>query len=372
MSGSAPVSPQDCVWSCLDKVKSGLYYVQDAMSSLCSTDCKIYTLLIVGRVLQTAAVVAGIASLAVTFSAGSIALVGCVSALALGWFGTYVVQNKQQIAEALRIERPFVPGQPVGIVNWGNDCWLNSGLQLLAHVPAFERRMSQTPELASFLTSYRAAGAGAQKVAADIDVRQIRRALHDRTAGQVRLGPIQHDVVQLFEHLFQGGNALYTFDQRINGALGMPYSESILALDIERGASNLSLNSLLMHFFSHTTDLGQDRRLFFPQAPNDLLIQFKRFYQDSNGAFGKIEGPIELSERFPFPSQLVRSGENANYECDAFINHFGSSLSGGHYVAYLKKEGVWWYCSDSVVYEVSQGEALAAMKESYIIHFKKI
>jgi hypothetical protein len=349
--------------SCLSQIQQGFYSVQEKIYGLCSTDCKIYTLLIVGRVLQAAAIATVIATAAFLFSVGPIALIGCPLAVLMGILGSHLADGPG---------RPFVPGQPVGLNNTGGNCWLNSGLQLLDHVPAFKGRASRIPELASFLASYQTARAGSQKVADGIDTAAIRRFLSRSTGGAIDPGRRQQDAAQLFEYLFEGGRALYTFDQEINGMPAASRREPLLALNMRADVPFHTINSLLADFFEETTSLGQRRQLFFPRAPNDLLIQFKRFYWDPSGAAGKIDGPIGLAERFRLPVNLTRSRETAFYECDAFINHCGTSLNAGHYVTYVKKEGVWWYCSDSVVYEVSESEAWTAMQQSYIIHFKKV
>jgi ubiquitin C-terminal hydrolase len=133
---------------------------------------------------------------------------------------------------------------------------------------------------------------------------------------------------------------------------------------------------LFNSYFDYQTDLGQRVQLFFRQAPNDLLIQIKRFerYQDAAGNFQlrKIDDPIAIPERFAVPNQIVRTNEAPQYQCDAFLIHRGGSLDGGHYVAYVKRGDTWWYSSDTVVYEVSASQALEEMKYSYICHFAKV
>lgn len=185
-------------------------------------------------------------------------------------------------------------------------------------------------------------------------------------------GHDQEDAAQLFECLFQGPNSLHTFDHQLGGAPAAPRREPMIQLDLGRGSNVLSFEQSLNLFFDHPTDRGQRQQLFFQRPPSDLLIQFNRFYRDPDGTSGKINHSIDVQARIQFPSQFVRSGESANYECDAFLCHYGIGLDSGHYASYIKRENVWWYCSDSSVFEVSKEQAENAMKQSYIVHFAKI
>jgi hypothetical protein len=300
-----------------------------------------------------------------------VALVGLVPTVAFGILGTLLAEKPQEALDYVSASRPFIPGQPVGLNNRGNNCWLNSSLQLLSHVPSFQARMRQIPELNQFLDSYAAAGALHNKVSPDIDSHQIRQALSRLTGGQIQPGPVQEDPAQLFEYLFQGPNTLYRFDQQLNGNPSTARREPMIQLEIPRGAPIPGFEELFNGFFNSRTDMGQNQQLFFADAPRDLLIQQKRFYREPNGTEGKINDAIQAPENLSLPARFVRSGENATYECDAFLEHRGVSHHGGHYVAYLKIDGSWWYISDSTVNQVSSQDASKAMAHSYIVHYTK-
>jgi len=345
--------------------------VRWARRGCCSTDTKMYALLIVGRVLQAAAV-ASVAGVAVaTMSMGLVALCGLGLTVALAVLGTLCVDKSQKMDPFIPMLRPFVPGQPVGLRNSGNNCWLNAGLQVLAHVPAFQQRLRQSPELAQFLDSYAAARAGCQRVSPNIETHQIRQMLHRGLPQEISPGHVQQDGACTFEYLLSDPRALYQLESLLNGAVSAPESRSMIQIGLDRGVPIPGFDTLLSSSFEETTDTGQRRQFFFPQAPSDLLLHFKRFYvQDS--VSGKIVENIETPERFQFPSRFVRSGENATYQCDAFVLHTGSDGEGGHYVAYIKVGSTWWCCDDTTVYEVAVGAAHAAMKQSYIMHYAKV
>lgn len=360
-----------------DGIQQAVYCTYDKVCGCCSTDNKIYALLIVGRVLQTAAIVACAASIACAFVVGPIVLVGLIPAVVLGILGTHLSQQPREVNDCIQAARPFVAGQPIGLKNGGNNCWVNSGLQVLSHVPAFHARMRQLPELNQFLDRYAAARAAGTKVSSDIDTNEIRQILHQMTRGvqEIHSGPVQEDAAALFENLFQGPNALYHFQQELNGVPAAVQREPMVQLTIPRGAEIPSFDTLFNQYFNHQTDLGINQRLYFPEAPQDLVVQVRRFYHERNAAGqwtqGKINDAIAVPENVPLPGQFVRGGGDAAYTCDAFLQHLGSTLLGGHYVAYLKVDGSWWYVSDTAAYAVSDQQAQEAMAHGYIYHYAK-
>lgn len=374
MAASSAISANP-MQNCLNDIQHKFYSVQEKICGLCSTDSKVYAFLILGRVLQASALVSFAASIAFTFIVGPISLLASIPAVALGILGTYIAGNPEETNDQFQMGRPFVPGQPVGLRNGANDCWLNSGLQILVNSPTLQRRLRQIPEFSQFLDAYAAARGDYQKIAKNIDTHAIRRFLSIETAGQITDDYTQADAAQLFEYLFQGANFLYQFDQQMNGGAPVPRREQMISVDLG-GNPGPNFQQLFNNFFDYQTDLGQRIQLFFPRLPDDLLIQAKRFYQrvDSTSGVlqqGKIVDPIEVTERLVIPVQYVRNGETSEYHCDGFSIHNGASLDAGHYTCYIKRQDTWWYCSDTRVYEVSQNQALAAMKHGYFFHYSR-
>lgn len=375
MSSIATAS-NDLVQNCLNSIAHQFYSVEKAICGLCSTDCKVYTLLILGRTLQAASLVCFSASIAFTVFTGPVSLAGMIPSIALGILGTYVAGNPREFNDLFYPIRPFVPGQPVGLINSGQNCWLNASLQLLANVPAYHARLRQIPAFAQFLDNYATEGRNYQKVARTIDSHAIRQILSHETGGQIEQGHLQTDAAQAFECLFEGPNALYTLEQQINGGLPTQQREPMIQIVPGLQTPRPAFQQLFNSYFDHLTDNGHRKQLFFPRSPDDLLIHVQRFYQyvddNRNLQQGKILDAIDIPERIDVPNQFVRSNEAGQYEPDAFLIHYGSSLNSGHFVAYIKKGGTWWYCSDTAVYEVSAAEAFAAGKYCTICHCSQV
>jgi hypothetical protein len=359
--------------NCLNDIQHQFYRVQDKICGLCSTDSKVYALLVIGRILQAAALVSLVASVTYAFVVGPISLIAAIPAITLGVLGTYIAGKPQELNDLLQMGRPFVPGQPVGLINGGNDCWLNSSLQLLVNSPSLHRRMHQIPEFSQFLDAYNANRAGYKKVANNIDTHAIRQFLNHETGGQITDDFMQADSAQLFEYLFQGPNAPFQFQQQLDGGAPTVRREPMIQIDLD---PRLNFQQLFNNYFDYRSNIGQHIQLFFQHAPDDLLIQAKRFYQQIDSTTGsllqgKINERLDISERLTLGARCVPSGQAQDYFCDGFSIHHGLSQNGGHYTCYLKVKNVWWYLSDSTVYEVPASQALEAMKDGYIFHYSK-
>lgn len=330
--------------------------------------------MILGRFLQAAAIASFAALVAFAFTVGPIVLLGTIPAIALGLLGTYVAGNPEELNDMLQMVRLFVPGQPVGLVNGGNDCWLNSSLQLMANIPAAHHRMRQIPQLAQFLDAYEANRNNYQKVGQNIDIHAIRQFVSRETGGVISNGSRQEDAAEFFDCLFQGPNALYQLDHQVNGVARGVYPQSLLHIGLGT-QPRPSFQQLFNSYFDDQAENGARIQFFFQRPPNDLLVHAKRFcrHMDSSGNIqtGKIGDAIDVPERLALSSQFVRGGGDSEYVCDAFSVHNGSSLESGHYTCYVKRQNTWWYCSDTRIYEVPARTALRAMKYGYIFHYSK-
>lgn len=373
MTATSPVGYCNPLTSTFNSVTQKVYSVRNTFNELCTTDNKVYAFLILGRLLQAAALVSFSVSVASTFFVGPIALVWAFSSAVLGLIGTDIAGDPEKVNGRIQMLRSFVAGQPVGLANRRNNCWINSSLQLLAHVPAFHPTLRRLPIFAQFLDQYTAAQQASQRIAT-MNSQLIREDLSNR--GVIEGGAQQLDAAQLFEYIFEGQNALYTLKQRVNDAEATEHKEPMIQVNIGRHGPRPSFQELFNAYFDRHVSADQHIRLFFESSPDRLLIQLQRFYHERNAAGnfeqGRIGDPVNITEQIELPERFVNSHERAIYTCDAFLVHAGDSLNEGHYVAYIKKGDAWWLCSDTSVYEVPTSTALNALRKSYICHFKKV
>lgn len=97
-------------------------------------DCRIYTLVVIGRILQGLAVASVLAIGAVTVLCSPLALIGLIVPILLGGGGNSLVNARLLPDGSIHIpfftRIAFVPGQPVGLVRQGYNCCINSALQI--------------------------------------------------------------------------------------------------------------------------------------------------------------------------------------------------------------------------------------------------
>lgn len=116
-------------------------------------------------------------------------------------------------------------------------------------------------------------------------------------------------------------------------------------------------------------------RLLFVALPQLLVVQTPRYAQDEYGRRIRIRPNVAVSD----PLIFTRSehGINARYTPEALIVQSGS-LSGGHYVAYVKsyEDGLWYFCNDSSITKL--GTELISDKyypyepNTYLIFYRRI
>lgn len=109
------------------------------------------------------------------------------------------------------------------------------------------------------------------------------------------------------------------------------------------------------------------RYLIF-KPPQVLVLHLKRFSQ-KGWSFSKIPNYIEFPMVLNIERFCVGPVKNTEYKLYAIGVHSGS-MAGGHYVAYVLREGVWHYCSDSHVSIVSEQEARRA--QAYVLFYSRI
>lgn len=106
----------------------------------------------------------------------------------------------------------------------------------------------------------------------------------------------------------------------------------------------------------------------YSHPPQALHVQLARFKNerdvlkknDSKLEMNDLEKPIDLSFLF---------NQSASYQLTSFSVHQGS-LEGGHYVAYVLREGQWFYSSDSNIYPVDKSKV--PFEDAYLMNFRKI
>jgi ubiquitin C-terminal hydrolase len=285
--------------------------------------------------------------------------------------------------------RAVVENRPVGLRNASNNCWANSMLQFLMNIPNYSnvifarRETSLTVNMRRYLEAEREK----EKVSKKVNTQEIRSFLSREGRTHIdRSSHRQEDVSEALEYIFEEA---HIYNPLLEAYLGKPFVEApvgspFIGLSLARAGENAPFAAHISQYFDFETDEHMRRlRKFQGGAPDDFIVKQERFYREDIRDTGEvIQGKhmqkIDVPERYMLPADYTTDEtEDTPYECDTFINHIGTGINSGHYVAYVKKKNAqgkvsFWECNDSHVTEISERKFFRKMKEAYFLHFKKV
>ena len=295
-----------------------------------------------------------------------------------------------------------------------NLCWMNSCLQMCRNISAWRTALkedeNESPEQQAIRTFYQlyddnlgslARGTPALCQALGLPVGQQREA----GEGMLRLlesipgARVQSSARTVrIRHMDPAAGLDPVEQTRYNEELHeylFPINLSALAQDVTtpiafQQAYRLALQEKLKPG-EMTLRIGSEQvsvsrtELKFLSAPESLFLQFSRFQtqydpQTASLKQWKINNKItHISHRMFLPiwTEEMRDGHmavtrnrSARYRIDSFIVHSGD-LGGGHYVAYVLKNGQWYCCDDARVFRVDV-PIERFLQDAYIVHYRKV
>lgn len=157
-----------------------------------------------------------------------------------------------------------------------------------------------------------------------------------------------------------------------------------IKINFDSKQKNFTLSSLLKKYFcDKEIGIGSATRKYmvdgiytevspvkeeiqFNTQPKDLYIHFARFKADQT----KLTNPIEIPEQLDAKLLNIKDSPSGSYELSSFIVHLGSSLNGGHYIAYRKVQDQWIECNDGYVSPRNKKQALEVAQQSYMCFYR--
>lgn len=290
--------------------------------------------------------------------------------------------------QAIFLPKLFQKGETpfAGIENrGGNDCWINSALQVLFHSPAFVKRIESAKggfrlfehPLKPLFDAYDSYQKGEPVNSQDLR----RQWLIKQNVCQDMDG--QEESLKLLEYVFeklgyqfptlfekridmQDGKVTYTSESKTSDRNPVRFFDLETFIDSEKPM----LEKALKRYFKDIVHDGNTRRTtmrFMEHPPEDFGVALSPpFYIDGAKHIIRVETPMTLT----LPSQYI--GEETSYTCDAFTYHQGSNGFYGHWFSCIKKEEKWWLASDSSVTEISEREAQEKMRTAPFLHYTKV
>ena len=288
---------------------------------------------------------------------------------------------------------------PGGLPNIGNTCYMNAALQLFAAVDEYAT-MFLKPDDALGTKEKTLANKGAvimQKIRANELIDEaVMKAFYTalKACGWPYGVGTQQDTEEFMTFVLDKlqSKQLIQLQNRIipdGGAEALGHVESIHMLYLT--IKSASTMSAAMQLFFITEKLTADNKYYdvsqgkqvdvtkqqlLANLPNPLLIQLRQVDYIA-GKIIKIETSLsDPLQGLQIPKQILPIGTtiSPDYNLQAFVEHIGSTVTSGHYIAYVYRtrngETAWWCYNDARVTKKTDEEVKNAASKSYVYAYK--
>ena len=321
--------------------------------------------------------------------------------------------------------KTFIPGQPLGLYNEANNCWLNSALQLTFNLPCLSElvRREDNPFYFGFLQKAQQTYEKAQSQddvddhsfwlpKSEFNSQSVRKSLYDAmqmescwkeqiesetpykqedpigvfnfilTAVEMNL-PLKHESLK-FATIDDSPREIVDAEAPDTASFVLQPGKDTFATFQE------GWDAFFRHRALDRTDeaaapppeLYTISKKTLTAAPEFFVLHLMRDYGEPPDAKAQLAGETRWKEQknrnnFDVPQTLEPTEEQcpleqAGYRCTGFITHWGSTNGGGHYISCLEKKGHYWLLNDQQYpRELTQEEYQDHMKQGSVFVYEK-
>lgn len=159
-------------------------------------------------------------------------------------------------------------------------------------------------------------------------------------------------------------------------------TERMTILQVELTSAEKNMQDLLNRYTQFSDEsLGQElacyaqgffytakAKYIFQPSPSCLFIQAKRFSSDLQ----KNSDDFLFSENIQLEQEIENNQKtNQSYRLKSIVYHIGSSIQGGHYIAYVYKNKQWWLANDDSIQKASKSSIKNALRQGYLYLYEK-
>lgn len=367
-------------------IREKVYAFKTNVQGFYNSEYKTHALVVLGRLLQFAALASATPIVVMAFTKGVTLLAALPLCAMLFNLGTCLLETDLPPQENYTSEGvrnlyvgggapSRIAGQPLPLANsfFSNSCWINAAMQCIMHIDALRERAMLIPDLQGWMEQYQQLQARSDP----LNPMNMQSVISFFTP-PFQAGA-QNDISLVFERLLRD-QPLYQFRQTRTfidkRASVRQKAEPLICL--QPLPSQLNVTELFNQFFNHDLDDGSRIHRQFLTCPETLVVKLNRFYTTGNtratyrnhplmGAVAGVDHVFQLGSSVVHSDREVNT-DSAQYMTDAFILHTGG-FNGGHYSACICKEICkerrWWHCDDGRIIEISEAQAMTAMRRSF-------
>lgn len=314
------------------------------------------------------------------------------------------------------------PPEIQGLANARNNCWANALMQMILHAPHFQHDLLSLSQddnrfslFRTFIQRY-----NAKEPTLPPDSQTIRQMIHELSHGQISASAgEQEDAAEalssMLTQLHEKKLPTNGFARQVCTKQWCSTGKAPEQLDAARADQFTQLNNEYQTKFQvrdpllHLSIPPEEHPLFataldaalnphspedhtaqyllpgtnnlqecepiqetisFETAPPYLLVPLKRFEHNPSDPQqpNKISTEMAMPEKFDLPH--VTDQSPSSFSLKAFVVHIGSTPTGGHYVAYVKRKDGWYLCDDRSATKKSQQQVRDALKTSYLHYYE--
>ena len=287
---------------------------------------------------------------------------------------------------------PFIP--VTGIVNFGNTCYANSALQMLRALPwIWEENLQESSD--DFVNTFNIIMQNDRNLITQTTYRTFLTNLEEKGEFIPYEQQDVHEALNcIFNTLSQSLNNCFQFtitstvkckrcltptDRSENcnflrlslcdytdNMQPLPIQIAPIApIKVQNCIQNFFVSELLSGQNAYQCDICADKteagKEIVMDNPRILFIQLLRYSTNEAGVPRKDNRNVIVQEEINI--------NNHPYKLKAAICHLGENLNGGHYIAFVNLNGIWYKCNDntvtiSAVFEIEKSEV-------YILSYEK-
>ncbi len=284
--------------------------------------------------------------------------------------------NSPQPPKNLVVTKKTDPNAPAGLPNLGNTCFMNASLQVVAALYA-DKKVHFSSELKNAIEAI-----NGQYQAVN---RELVQAFRDSLWGKGNLGQLANSGNQeCAADFLMRLDGTYPFLERWETKSQSYNSDDVCPtwlFDVSTPSPTLdslpciALNKI--HEFlktstvtSKVTDTQRSIVSYASNKSKTLAIWLLRFKQELNQIAQKIDSVVDIPKTMAIPDSISNTIKKNTFALSGLIVHTGG-IQSGHYYAYVKRGGAWYWANDDYVKKVNESEAMNAAKTAYLLFYTR-